>query len=467
MMSSLQTVGVVAASGSSGGGGRTSLVLAFLAGAGAVTGAVGLGLGLSWIRRRDQGALGGGDRDDATGFFAMSPVSEAVAALLERQAQMAEQIVAVMHGMEGLREELSALLRDGLPAAVEEVRRRTESLAPPGGAWGGGRRRRGLPRRRNSDSDGSDSIYFGASNGGGAESEGGYATARGDSDDDEDNENSVPARCVTQASLVGGEAVKQEVEEGVNDAEVEAVVVPLDSTADEELMRLLVEADRLHSGDASSREEGFRVLDQQRGTYSNSAEFLWRLVRGYSDLFEMTTDTEQKKIYANAGKEVAVESIKVNEQSANCHQWYAVMCGFLADYETTQNRIKNGFLFKEHIDRAIELDPSDPLNYYLLGRWCYGVSQLTWIERKVAATLFAVTPMATIQDALDNFLKTEELKPKFSKANQVFIAKCYDQLGDSGNTLKWLNSASLMDSVTAEDEEATRDLEEMMKNFRV
>uniref|UniRef100_S4RAP5 Regulator of microtubule dynamics 3 n=1 Tax=Petromyzon marinus TaxID=7757 RepID=S4RAP5_PETMA len=408
---------------------------------GAVTGAVGLGLGLSWIRRRDQGALGGGVRDDATGFFAMSPVSEAVAALLERQAQMAEQIVTVMRGMEGLREELSALVREGLPAAVEEVRRRTESLAPPGGPWGGGRRRRGLPRRRNSDSDGSDSIYFGASNGG-AESEGGYATARGDSDDDEDNENSVAARCVTQASEVGGEA-------------------------DEELMQLLMEADRLHSGDASSREEGFRILDQQRGTYSNSAEFLWRLVRGYSDLFEMTTDTEQKKIYAYAGKEVAVESIKVNEQSSNCHQWYAVMCGFLADYETTQNRIKNGFLFKEHIDRAIELNPSDPLNYYLLGRWCYGVSQLTWIERKVAATLFAITPMATIQDALANFLKTEELKPKFSKANQVFIAKCYDQLGDSGNTLKWLSCASLMDNGTAEDEEATRDLEEMMKNFRV
>lgn len=31
------------------------------------------------------------------------------------------------------------------------------------------------------------------------------------------------------------------------------------------------------------------------------------------------------------------------------------------------------FAFQDHLDKAIELKPHDPLSYYLLGRWCYAV----------------------------------------------------------------------------------------------
>ena len=44
----------------------------------------------------------------------------------------------------------------------------------------------------------------------------------------------------------------------------------------------------------------------------------------------------------------------------------------------TQERILNGFKFKDHIQYAITLRPDDPTLHYLLGRWCYAVYMLSW-----------------------------------------------------------------------------------------
>ncbi|KAG8550574.1 hypothetical protein GDO81_023717 [Engystomops pustulosus] len=139
-----------------------------------------------------------------------------------------------------------------------------------------------------------------------------------------------------------------------------------------------------------------------------------------------------------------------SSEEAESEGGYAIMCGYMSEYENVQNKIKNGYLFKEHLDKAIQLQPEDPLQYYLLGRWCYAVSQLSWIERKVAATLFGNPPTATVQEALQNFLKAEEMHPGYSKYNYVFLAKCYKDLGQKVLALKYCNEASCMPSVTKE-----------------
>ncbi|XP_016312033.1 regulator of microtubule dynamics protein 2-like [Sinocyclocheilus anshuiensis] len=120
---------------------------------------------------------------------------------------------------------------------------------------------------------------------------------------------------------------------------------------------------------------------------------------------------------------------------------------------------------KDHLDKAIELKPEDPLSYYLLGRWCYAVSQCTWIERKIAATLFGEPPSATVQDALQNFLKVEEISPKYSKFNYVFLAKCYKDLGQRSQAQQMCDAASAMNIQTKEDEEAQKELDSFVASL--
>ncbi len=57
----------------------------------------------------------------------------------------------------------------------------------------------------------------------------------------------------------------------------------------------------------------------------------------------------------------------------------------------------DGFEFKRHVDRAASLAPHDHTIQHLLGRFCFEVAELSWWERKMAGTLFAEPPMATME----------------------------------------------------------------------
>nr|XP_033792720.1 regulator of microtubule dynamics protein 2 isoform X5 [Geotrypetes seraphini] len=164
-------------------------------------------------------------------------------------------------------------------------------------------------------------------------------------------------------------------------------------------------------------------------------------------------------------KEIAEKAIHLDAKSADSHQWFAILCGYMSEVESVQNKIKNGYLFKEHLDKAIELRPQDPLLYYLLGRWCYAVSQLSWIERKIATTLFGSPPSATVQEALQNFLKAEEIHPGYSKYNYVYIAKCYKDLGQNIKATRYCDAASSIMSITKEDYAADKDLDGLLSSM--
>ncbi|CAI9601563.1 unnamed protein product [Staurois parvus] len=241
----------------------------------------------------------------------------------------------------------------------------------------------------------------------------------------------------------------------------EATILATDPV-DGELILLLQRADQLHSGDAEQKREGFQLLCNNRLLYGEHQDFLWRLARSYSDMNELTDDLTEKKSFALDGKEEAEHALQKGGQSAECHKWFAILCGQLSEHEGIQKRIQIGYIFKEHIEKAIALQPNDSKCYYLLGRWCYQVSNLGWLERKTASALYETPPSATIDEALQNFLKAEQLFPGFSKAARVYIAKCYMDLGDQSMADHWMKLAVELSDITKEDTESAPLLEELM-----
>ncbi|XP_052666683.1 regulator of microtubule dynamics protein 3 isoform X3 [Harpia harpyja] len=398
--------------------------------------AAGAGLGLLWLRRRRRQA----------GRTVVPRVPVPVEAgdgamytpLLthDEQVDVLERLDFVLRNISELRkevEELRSSLQHLAAEIIAEVRSHLEETQKVTR-----RRRFPFPRER-SDSTGSSSIYFTASSGTAntddGESEGGYTTANAESDYDreseresEEGEDEVSCETVRTARRDSLDLVNED----------EAPLI-LDSSLEEGLGQLLQQADRLHNGDEQEKREGFQLLLNNKLAYADQKDFLWRLARAHSDMCEITEDADEKRSYASDGKEEIEIALQKWDQSAECHQWYAILCGQLSEHESIQKRIQTGYVFK--------------------------VSHLGWLEKKTASALFEAPPTATVQDALQNFLRVEELSPGFSKAGRVYIAKCYRDLGNNSAAVLWMNLASELPANTKEvavsDAESERELEEM------
>ncbi|XP_022593748.1 regulator of microtubule dynamics protein 3 [Seriola dumerili] len=396
----------------------------------------------------------------------------------EQQLELRNQLDQVLSCVASLRSEVAELrggLQDIALQIIQDVKKGVEDSQRL-------RRRRHVVHRERTDSTSSSSIYFTASQGMASAydetSEGGYSTAYAESDytdrdtdkeegeqqPEQESEEEEDRSCATVLTLRQEDSQEEEVEE---DRELEEEEEK-DEDNDEgrlqlvtevpsgELALLLAQSDILHTGDASLKAEGFRLLVDNRAEYGDSREFLWRLARAYSDMYESTEDKQEKKTYAQQGCEEAERALKKNGLNAECHKWFAVLTGLTSQHESMHGKLKSGHILKEHLDRAIALRDDDPMCFYLLGRWCYEVATLDWLEKKAAAALYQSPPSSTLHDALENFLKAEELSPGFSKTVRLYIAKCHQELGNISEATNWTELALKMSTNTNDDEQMSK-----------
>lgn len=331
-----------------------------------------------------------------------------------RQLQILEKLNELLTHMEELKEEIR-VLKEAIPKLEEYIQGElggkvtVHKISPQHRA----RKRRLATVQSSATSNSSEE----------AESEGGYVTANTDTE-----EQSFP--------------VPKEFNTHVEELNLDA---------------LIQRADNLRVNE-SRKVESFELLCDHKEKFRDEIEFIWRFARAYGDMYELSTNIQEKKHYANIGKTLGEKAIMRAPKNGYCHLWYAVLCGYVSEFEGLQNKINYGYRFKEHLDKAIEFLPEEPFLYYLKGRYCYAVSKLSWIERKMAATLFGNIPSSTVQEALQNFLKVEELQPGFSKSNYMFMAKCYADLNQIDSAMKFCNLAVLLPCITKEDKDAQKEV---------
>ncbi|XP_029934844.1 regulator of microtubule dynamics protein 1 [Myripristis murdjan] len=235
-----------------------------------------------------------------------------------------------------------------------------------------------------------------------------------------------------------------------------AVVCALEK---EEVME---QADYLYS--CAETEKLYQLLLQYKD--SDDAQFLWRLARASRDLALMpNVAADRKKILTYEAFEYAKKALERDEGSFAAHKWYAVCLSDIGDYEGVKVKIGNSYIIRDHLERAVELNPKDATSIHIIGYWCFAFAELPWYQRKMAAVIFATPPTATYEEALAFFLKAEEVDPNFYSKNLLMLGKTYMAIKDKESALLWLTKARDYPAHTQEDKEVHKEAAELLKRL--
>ncbi|XP_026551183.1 regulator of microtubule dynamics protein 2 [Pseudonaja textilis] len=390
---------------------------------GLMAGAAGVTFVLCWYlktQKRSKGMHLPVFPNSASGFdlidfpYETHQEEKTVLLLQGRQLQILEKLNGLVVSVEELKRELT-FLKEAIPKLDELVRDELQGKTES---------RRTSPSHRSAKKRKTEAAAPGVSDTTSSEeteSEGGYMTAHTDTEGESEEEKGLINSSVS--SLTPEEKI--------------------------DLSNLLQEVDRMHAGSEHEKRESFKLLLEREEEYRNHPGFLWRLVRAYGDMFDLTTDAEEKKNYAAEGKLVGENAIHLDPSSAESHQCQC-MRYFIMTLNTQKNTLNDFF---------------STFPFFLLG--FPKVAQLSWIEKKVAAALFGTPPTSTIHEALQNFLKAEEIHPRYSKCNYVYLAKCYKDLGQRSNALSCCERALSILPVTKEDQEAEKVLETLLPSLKL
>ncbi|CAL9691764.1 unnamed protein product [Knipowitschia caucasica] len=409
----------------------------------------------------------------------------------DQQVALRQQLDQVLCCVTSLRSEVAELrggLQDIALQIIQDVKKGVED------SQRSRRRRPHVPRER-LDSTTSSSVYFTASQEGGGvtstyeTSEGGYSTANAESDytdretdreetdreetdreeteqNEEQDSEGEDQSCATVITLKHDDSQDEDLGEETGatgqDGHQRALQL-LTEAPSGELSLLLAQSDILHTGDSRLQEEGHRLLQDNRQEYEENREFVWRLARAHSDMFWCEADPQRRRDLAQQGLEEAELALQKNGLNKDCHKWFAVLAN-LTDDGNMHSKLRSLRILKEHLDQALALTDTDPLCFFLLGKWCYQVATLDWLERKAAAALYDSAPSSSLQEALLNFMKAEELSPGFSKTVRLYIAKSHQGLGNVSEASKWMNLATQTAPTSAQDEETSKILDSKTPN---
>ncbi|KAL1006719.1 hypothetical protein UPYG_G00075870 [Umbra pygmaea] len=228
---------------------------------------------------------------------------------------------------------------------------------------------------------------------------------------------------------------------------------------DEEVIE---QADYLYS--CGETEKLYQLLLKYKD--SDDAEFLWRLARASRDLSLLAHITAEEKNKLTFGAfEYAKKALEKNEACFAAHKWFAVCLSDIGDYEGVKVKIGNSYIIKDHLERAIELNPKDATSIHILGYWCFAFAELPWYQRKVAAMIFASPPNATYEEALTFFLKAEEVDPNFYSKNLLMLGKTYMAMKDKEKAVVWLSKAQDYPPHTEEDKQVHKEAIDLLKKL--
>jgi tetratricopeptide (TPR) repeat protein len=211
-------------------------------------------------------------------------------------------------------------------------------------------------------------------------------------------------------------------------------------------------------------------LVQQESWY-DCCDLLWRVGRCKFHISkDSSLDDHKRQEYLRDSLVNVERALQLNPDCGPAHKWAAILIDSVSSLDGTRARIEQTLNVKRHMEESIRLMPQDATSYYLLGEWHYSVCMTSWVERQIAAVVFAKLPDASLEDALKMFLKAEEVDPGFYSRNLLYLSKTLMSLNrnleDAKEYLIRVVS-NFKDSTKWDDKEAVAEARILLKKLGV
>jgi len=201
---------------------------------------------------------------------------------------------------------------------------------------------------------------------------------------------------------------------------------------------------------------------------SRDGEILWRLARAcYTIANGVPSKNPQRKDYLLKGREYAKKACEMDPNNPMVLKWMAVMTGTAIGYCGMMEKIKQGELFRQFVERALACRPTDYSMLHMRGRYAYSVATLSWIERKAAMTLFNIPKTANMDEALKDFYEVENLQMQMARTdlriqNLLYLARCQLAFNQTTEAISTLELATTIEPVDEVEREALDDVKALL-----
>jgi tetratricopeptide (TPR) repeat protein len=201
--------------------------------------------------------------------------------------------------------------------------------------------------------------------------------------------------------------------------------------------------DTLH--DADEVQQTSALIDKviHRG-YGDKPDVMWRHGRVLYLLGkEEVRDKKRREELVTKGYGEVTRCLAApgqEETNYQAHKWAGIILSAVGEFKPTKEKIGNAFTIRNHFVKGLSIYSMDATLHHCLGSWCWNIMQISYLERKVAAVLFAAPPTSSYEECERHLMRSFELDPKAIN-NNLLLGDLCRQLRRHNEAKQWYQRA--------------------------
>lgn len=151
--------------------------------------------------------------------------------------------------------------------------------------------------------------------------------------------------------------------------------------------------------------EALSLMESTNARYPGQSEVLWRLVAHMindGDALKDRNEAKRESCYRRA-VQYGEAAVKADPANSNAHAYLAAAYGSVAMYEGGKEKVKLANIIRDELDAALKLDPRNSVAHTIYGTWQREVSEVSWVERRLAAVFLGSLPDASLEESVRHF----------------------------------------------------------------